>query len=287
MPPAVAMMAALPAITAVTLPLLLTVATLVSVDFQVVLLSVASDGVYFTVRVEVAPSSSVRLVLLRLMEVKATVLGSGFESGLDSGVGAGTGADDVVSVVSVTETGGCTDWGAFDLGMARNTIKPTTMTDITAYSHFGNPPECVFGANESGPGLTDCTGLADGPPDTEGSDSELTGSSGVTAGTGATGGSGAKGTGITGLCLGSLSGSLPVSRSVCSCRLSIAAISSCTLWNRLRLEGIMAVSMICASPLLTPAFFRLDGSSSSSFSISEALGGVLPVSILYKVAPRA
>ena len=128
------MMAALPAFTAVTLPLLLTVATLVSVDFQVVILSVASDGVYLTVRVEVAPSSRVRVVLLRLMEVKATVLGSGYDSdtGLGSGVGAGTGVDDVVSVVSVTETGGWTDWGAFDLGMTKNTISPTTMAAITA-----------------------------------------------------------------------------------------------------------------------------------------------------------
>ena len=67
----VAVMVAEPFFTAVTLPLS-TVATLVLEDFQVTLVTVASAGEGVTVRVEVLPSSSVRLVWFMVSLVAGT-----------------------------------------------------------------------------------------------------------------------------------------------------------------------------------------------------------------------
>ena len=65
-------MVALPAATAVTFPLLLTVATLVSLEDQVTVLSVALSGFTIAASVSSCPVYNKREVLLMLMSVTST-----------------------------------------------------------------------------------------------------------------------------------------------------------------------------------------------------------------------
>lgn len=79
---ALQVMVAVPAATAVTLPVLLTVATLVLLDVHVTLLSVALFGRTVAVSVSLFPVSNESDVLLRVMLVTKTLEGNVIDTGV-------------------------------------------------------------------------------------------------------------------------------------------------------------------------------------------------------------
>ena len=83
-----------PAFTAVTLPLLSTEAVEASEDFQLTVLLVALEGATVAVRVSEPPSTRLRLVLLRVTPVTATVVGTVWP--LPPGVSGSSGPQDII-----------------------------------------------------------------------------------------------------------------------------------------------------------------------------------------------